>query len=166
MKHLAAALLLILSTFAFLSGQYHPPASGTASFVTLTGSLTIAQILALQSAPPQVIGAQGSGTVILVDQFTAELLAGGTPYTSALNTFAPRYNNAAGVALTSGCSGQVAFLNASTNAFCAPSLAFTAGAALTAYVNLPVVLSVNTANPLAGNGTINYWIRYHVLTGF
>lgn len=128
------------------------------------GSLSSAQILALFSSPVAVVPGQGSGTLIAVDQFYLELIAGGTAYSSATGV-GLHYTNAAGTSATGQCNAA-AFLNAASNAVCLGAGTFIVGVAATTAVNQPLVIMTTSSNPTLGTGTINYWIRYRVLTGF
>lgn len=128
----------------------------------IQGSLTSTQILSLNSSPVTVITAAGSGTLIVVDSAVYNMIYGGTQYSTSA-TFAMAYVNGSGSA-ASGGNCAASFLTAALNRICTlnnNSLQFVTS---TNAIN-QVVVFYASANPTLGNGTINYTILYHVISG-
>lgn len=122
-------------------------------------TLTSAQILALNTTPITLVAAGGAGTYISVDEVVATLNAGTVAYTGA-NAANITYTNGSGVAATGTLAA--AFLN--TTASTTGSVKAVAVAVTTPVVNSPIVISVGTANPGAGNGTMSLDISYRIVT--
>jgi hypothetical protein len=157
-------VLSITSVVIGLRGQgsFNTPGPPPVEWL-LTGSLSSAQILALNSTPVTVIPAQGAGTVIIIDQFSAELVFNSVAYTNT-GSLGLRWNNSlSGQSLSANCAA--AFLTASANDICIATSSTILGTASTFFVNQPVTFSINSA-PTLGNSPVNYWISYHVLVGF
>jgi len=133
---------------------------------TTSGSLSSAQILALSVTPVTAVAAQGSGTVIIVDSFTAEIIAGAAAYTCINCNLVLAYGSGVSVpASAPGCAKG--FLTNTANFFCNGVSTQTNGSAVasTSVANTAINWELDAA-VLTGNGTISYWISYHVLTGF
>lgn len=117
-------------------------------------TLTSAQILALNTTPITVIPAPGAGQLIQVDNAVLRLNFNTTAYTGT-NAIQFSYTNGSGAVVTA--SPPASFLNSVATAFyCAPD------AAVLAVVNAPVVVSVPTANPAAGNSTLSIEVFYSI----
>jgi hypothetical protein len=119
-------------------------------------TLTSAQILALNTTPITLIPAQGANTYIEVLACVAYLKFNSAAYTGA-NAANITYTNAAGAAATGTLASS--FLDSSSSA-----AAKVIPAAVTPVVNSPIVISVGTANPAAGNSTITLDLFYRVVT--
>lgn len=132
--------------------------------IVATGSLSSSQILNLNTTPVTLIAAQGSGTLIMVDSAVLELVFGGTAYAAGAN-ITLRYVNTAGIAISATTCGAT-FVNAGQNEVCSPGTGGPATTVATNAVNQVVVLANAGGAFTTGNGTINYWLRYRVLTGF
>lgn len=121
-------------------------------------TLSSAQILALNTTPVTLVAAGGAGTYVSVDEVVATLNAGSAAYTGA-NAANVTYTNGAGAAATGTLSSS--FLNTTASTTGAVK---TVASAVAPVVNAPVVISVGTANPAAGNGTMSLDIVYRIVT--
>lgn len=131
-------------------------------------TLTPAQIKALNTTPITIVQAPvpanpsgSTGTtpkaVIIVDSIVARLTYGGTAYTGA-NNLEFRYTNGSGAKVTADIGS--AWLDSSASAYqCAPAVT----AAFAPVANAPIVVSVPTANPGAGNSPITFTIHYRIV---
>ncbi|CAM6004576.1 unnamed protein product, partial [Sphagnum balticum] len=108
--------------------------------------LTSAQILALNSTPITIVPAPGAGYIIDVISAAAMLTFNTTAYTGT-NALQIQYTNGSGAVTASFPSSFID--SAVTTYFTTVKLAASAAA------NAPLVVSVPTANPAAGDGTIN-----------
>lgn len=158
-------LLLLVFLVPVLSVQ---PQAGFSSAVPsprvlITGSLTSAQILALNGTPVTVIPAPGAGNVVVIELFATELVFGGTAYTgtSGISLTNTSGNSMSGV-FGSGC------ITATSTWYCSsgPANISAAGFASVNFANSPVQIRMPSSQDLTGNGTLSYWISYRILTGF
>lgn len=120
-------------------------------------TLTSAQILALNTTPITLIPAFLQ-SVIIVQGITARLNFNSIAYTGA-NNLEFRYTNASGVKISSDISNT--FINSAVTSY-----GHVAGTAteLVPVFNSPIVVRVPTANPGAGNSTLDLFIKYHIIT--
>ena len=118
--------------------------------------LTAAQILALNGTPITLIAAAGAGTYISVDEVMAYLNFNSVAYAGS-NPVQIQYTNGSGAQLTGSLSSS--WLNSSSSA---PLKVVAAG--VTPVANAPVVVSVPTANPTAGNSTITLEGTFRIVT--
>ncbi|HVB24111.1 MAG TPA: hypothetical protein VNG51_19390 [Ktedonobacteraceae bacterium] len=144
------------NTATFSQLQLANGADNGAVIKSVKVTLTSAQILALNTTPITLIAAQGANTYIEVLAATAKLDFGTVAYTGA-NAANITYTNGAGAAATGTLSSS--FLDSSSSA-----AAKVVPAAVTPVVNSPVVISVGTANPAAGDSTITLDLFYRVVT--
>ena len=159
---LVAGLCAILGGLAFLPAQYVPPTPGATTLLA-QGSLSSAQVLALNGTPVTVIAAPGTGAVVIVEAFVSQLVYGGTAYVgSGTITLVTDQGNS----ITNGTGCVAAFLTATSNNFCYPTLASTTANASVNWVTRAIQLKMGTAQDTTGNGTISYWITYHIQPGF
>lgn len=116
--------------------------------------LSSAQILALKTTPVTIL-TSFVHSLIIIEGITARLVYGGTAYTGT-NALEFRYTNASGAKVTADIS--TTFLNSAANAY-----SHVAGV-VTELVPLlgPIVVCVPTADPGAGNSTIDLFIRYRL----
>ncbi len=150
-------LLMFVAIALMLPGQYTPPPP----HVAVTGSITSAQILALNSTPVQVVAAPGAGNAIIVDQFTAELVYNSVAYTNSSQFYLGYGTSNGGFASSPAC--PLYFITASANEICIGAPNSTATAA--ANVANKALSLMNTGANATGNSPITYWIWYHVLSG-
>lgn len=127
-------------------------------------TLSSAQILALNTTPVVLLPPPSSpNTMYIVQNITAKLIFGTTAYTG-LHNLEFHYNNGSGQLVTDVIPPS--FIDSATNAY------YNAPATNSSFIpvaggsgiNGQVVAFVNTANPGAGNGTIDLIIHYHVAT--
>ncbi len=165
-RHIAGVLVLGLC-LCLTSSRLYPQTAVSITFqspsLLASGSLSSAQILTLNTVPVEVIPAPGAGNTIIVESFTAQLVAGGTPYSG---TGTLTLITSGGNLITSGTGCVAAFLTAAANNFCNPTLAGVTASASTNWVNSDAQLKMGNAQDTLGNGTISYWVKYHVLSGF
>lgn len=120
-------------------------------------TLTSAQILALNTTPAVLIGAPPAGKYISVDEVLVKAPAAGSVAYTGANAVELRYTNGAG----SKATGDYAAASLNSIVSQVDKLV---GAALTAVpAAAPIVASVPTANPAAGNGTVTFDISYRVV---
>jgi len=131
--------------------------------ITITGSLSSAQILSLNTVPVTVIPNQGLGSVVQVLGAVFEGVYGGTVY-AGTGVLTANYGSG-GVQITPNCTAAILTTAANTMCLKALNVGIASGLTSTNYVNQPIVLSESSAMTL-GNGTLSYWINYTVLTGF
>lgn len=120
-------------------------------------TLTSAQILALNTTPITLIPAFIQ-SVIIVEWIAARLNFNTTAYTGN-NALEFRYTNATGQKVTADMPN--AFINSASTDYNFASIVQTQ---FTPVFNTPVVVRVPTANPGAGNSTIDLVIKYRVVT--
>lgn len=120
-------------------------------------TLTSAQILALNTTPVALVFAPGANKYVSVDEILVKgPAAGSTAYTGA-NAGEVRYTDGSGVKAT----GDLAA--ATINSITSVVDKLIASAVSTVPVNAAVVLSVPTANPGAGTGTITLDVLYRIV---
>jgi hypothetical protein len=162
--------LLLVVCFVFVaSGSYitQPPVYSPVcgGFGTcVTGTLSSAQLLGLVTSPILVIPAQGAGTLIVVDKLYAEGIFGGTPYTWT-GTLIMTYASVTG-SIGPNCAALL--LTSSVNTVCIGSTIANFTNTKTAILNDGITFTAATppGAPTVGNGTVNYRILYHVMTGY
>jgi len=128
-----------------------------------TGSLTQAQITALSGTPITLVPTGGAGTFNILDSVTLELVFNTAAYTFT-GTLAMKYTNGTGTTASGTCASG--FLTAGQTEVCGilPSALLGSTAAL---ANEPIVLTASTAATCGSTcGSVNYWVKYHVATGF
>lgn len=117
------------------------------------------QILALHATPITIVPAQGSGNVIRVEGIMAKFkypTSGGVAYTGS-NNLEFRYTDGSGAKVTTDMS--YTFLNGTADAYdYAPAVT----AEFTPVENAPIVVTVPSANPAAGNGYLILTVTYYV----
>mgnify|MGYP000977334275 CR=1 FL=1 len=124
--------------------------------VTEKISLTSAEILALNTTPKVLVVAQGAGYVIQPIAVQMFLDYGTTTY--ATNTTARvKYSGISGNFATNSVLSSVSDQTASQS--CLSSLQFSS-----AIDNVALVLDVQTGDPTTGDGTLNVYITYCVIT--
>jgi hypothetical protein len=114
--------------------------------------LTSAQIKALNSGPITILPTPGATKAIQVLGLAAKLKYGSIAYTGA-NALEFRYTNAAGSKVTGDIAAALINNGSNRTDTAIP-------VAVTAPVNAPIVACVPTANPAAGDGTIEIDILY------
>ena len=119
-------------------------------------TLTSAQVLALNATPVTVIPAPATGKFIDVSSYNFRVNFNSVQYTGA-NNIEMRFTNGSGTKV--GSDIPAASLNAASTAASYYQGTDAAGAIT---LNAPVVLSVPTANPAAGNSTVTIEIFYSV----
>lgn len=139
------------------------PSSG---FTSVQVSMTAVQFNASNSAPVQIVAAQGANTIIIVDKFTLTFVIAGTAVGTSLNSGVQYANTAslAGVKPTSvfNINGIAGLTNRSVYAFLIP-------AAVTELTAANVVnQGIFFSNTVTGTGltgsTIYVDLTYHVIT--
>lgn len=145
-----------------------PPASS--GIVTISGSLTNAQIKALHATPIQILAAQGAGTVISIISAVGKMVYGGTNvFTAAAAQSVALYwgPGTTQVFVTAPVTNAMLVASASQISSITPTLA----ASTTVYTNVSNVALYfynNSATEIGGNAandnTITYNITYKVIT--
>lgn len=120
-------------------------------------TLTSVQILALNATPVTLIPAFLQ-SVIVVESITARLNFNSIAYTGA-NAVEFRYTNASGAKVSADMAA--ALLNSASTAYASVAGVVTA---LTPVINSPIVVTVPTADPGAGNSTLELFIRFRTVT--
>lgn len=130
-------------------------------------TLTKTQILTLHGAPVTLVPAMGStatagnlNTVVIVEGITAKIYAGSIAYTGA-NNLEFRYTNASGAKVTADIANTFINTTVSTQAYTHVAGIITQ---FTPVFNSPIVVTVPTANPAAGNGSIIISVKYRAIT--
>lgn len=119
--------------------------------------LTTAQILALNTTPITIVPAYLL-SLIIVEGITAKNNFNTTAYTGG-NNLEFRYTGAAGAKVTADMAST--FINSSATAYDHVAGVVTE---LTPVINTPIVVRVPTANPATGDGSIDLFIKYRVVT--
>jgi hypothetical protein len=119
-------------------------------------TLTSAQILALNTTPITLIPAPGAGKYISVDEIMGQMTFNSVQYTGA-NALEIRYTDGSGVKATGD------FASAWLDLGSTRTDKVIGAAVAVAVANAPIVASVPTANPAAGNSTVTFDIIYRVL---
>jgi hypothetical protein len=137
------------------------PIAGLASEILRKQSttLTSTQILALNTTAISIVPAGGADTIIVVDKIVAVLDYGTIAYTGG-NALEFRYTNSSGVKVATDLAAA-SFLNLTADAFA------TSGgveAQAIAAANAAVVVWVPTANPAAGNSTLDLHVYYRIVS--
>ncbi len=129
-------------------------------------TLSSVQIKALHTTPITLVPALGNGataanpnSVIIVEGITAKIYAGGTAFTGA-NNLEFRYTDASGIKVTADMASTFINTTANTQAYDHVAGIITE---FTPVFNSPIVVSVPTASPGAGNGTITFSVKYRVI---
>ena len=124
--------------------------------ITKKVSLSSAQILALNTTPIVLVEAQGSGTVIEPLSVVFNLTYGTTTY--ATNTTAQiKYQAIAGNFITSSIISNTQ--DALNRVLPNTSLTFTS-----IPINTPLVIDIATGDPTTGDGTLDVYVTYVVIT--
>jgi hypothetical protein len=122
-------------------------------------TLTAAQVKALNTTPIAIVTAGGANTIIKVDSIVAVLDYGTTAFTGG-NALEFRYTNGSGVKVASDLASGT-FLNLTADAF---GIAGAVEAQVIAAANAAVVVSVPTADPAAGDSTLDIHVYYRVVS--
>lgn len=125
--------------------------------ITVKKTLTSAEILALFTTPITVIPAAGAGTVIMPLRIMTRLNYNTTTYTTNTNLILG-LSTIFQVTLTGAIGVSSTTLSTYTPATAAGS---TTPANST---NVPITISAQTGNPLAGDSTLDLYISYTVIT--
>jgi hypothetical protein len=145
----------------------HQPSAVQAQVVTgnmqmAMGQLSSAQVLA--GSPVTIIAAQGAGTIIIIDNGSFELVFNSVAY-SGTSGFVLRYNGSSTATASTLCSATWLTSVASSVCLVSINIGATNGIASTLALNEPAQVTF-TATDTLGNSPINYWIMYHVISGF
>lgn len=132
--------------------------SASLYFIVKKVTLTAAQIKALHSTPQTLVPAPGINAFVLVESVDAKLVFNSTAYTGS-NNLQFFYTNASGANVTADMGS--AFLDSASTAYDHVAGVVTE---LTPAVNAPVVVSVPTANPAAGDSTITFTVKHRIIT--
>jgi hypothetical protein len=139
-------------------GFFGPGSGDPNAEIEITGSLTSTQIKALFSGPPVLVaGVSGKAYWVIASQIV--IRAGGTPYTTGhgqIRIGAP----AAGVNAAVFFFDDI-FLEASD------AIAYGGSGGISSFPlsdadGADLVIFDDTANPAAGDGTLDWWVRYRV----
>lgn len=133
--------------------------SAGGSVNTIKVSLTSADILALNTTVFTLIPAQGAGTIINVLKVWYSYNYNTTAYAGG-GFLTVKFNNAFGVTI-SGNTGGV--LSAGSNIIGMPSMSVPGGTGTIGFDNAPVIL-YNTAAQTLGDGTLDVYLTYDVIT--
>lgn len=121
-------------------------------------TLSSAQILALNTTAPQVIPGHGSNSIIEIVGGTLIYVAGATPYTiGAGDDLILRYTDRNGV-IASEDIETTGFISSASNQFI--KIMPLKNVLMT--LNAPIVIHCRTADPTAGNGTMQIRLLYRV----
>ena len=139
--------------------------SGSASIFLATGTLTSSQIKNLHATPITAIAAQGSGKSIIVFNFGAELVYGGTnAFVASASQQIAGYYNSTGTSFQFLANSQLTGTQSYINIVGAGSTTQVA----TNISNQPFVFYNSVATEISGNAannnTINWWIQYYVVS--
>ena len=121
-------------------------------------ALTSDQIKALNSTPITLVSAPGAGKLVIVYEVILKNTFVTTAYTGA-NALELRYTDASGAKVSADIANT--FINLVATGYASVKGVVTA---LTPVANAPIVVTVPTANPATGDGTISGFIKYHTVT--
>lgn len=120
-------------------------------------SFSAAEILNLFTTPKNLVAAQGAGTVIMPIRIIINKTYVSTTYTTNLNlvmgtgtVFASTFSNALGFS-----ASEIAGYTVVSNGSVSPA---------TSSINAPITLAAATGNPVAGDGTMDVYLYYVVIT--
>lgn len=120
-------------------------------------SFSSAEILNLFTTPKTLVAAQGAGTVVMPMRILFNKTYVSITYTTNINlvmgtgtVFASTFSNALGFS-----SSEIAGYTVVSNGSVSPA---------TSSINAPITLAAATGNPAAGNGTMDVYIYYVVIT--
>lgn len=133
---------------------------GPVGRLTAVVTLTSAQVLALNTTPITLVAAPGTGNAVIFDGATAKLVFNSTAYTDSSGVLTIAYTNSSGVAVGPTIPASFVTTSSGTAYAYVPPVA----TELAPAVNAPLVIYCTSANPTAGNSTIQVTIQYHVLT--
>lgn len=136
-----------------------PAIANQGIFLSVTVSLTAAQVKALFTTPCTLVAAPGSGKVALVHEilFSSTFLT--TAYAGA-NNLEFRYTNGAGAKVTADIANTT--LNFATGTRYASVAGVTTE--LQPVANAAVVVCVPTANPTLGDSIVKFTVIYSIVT--
>lgn len=153
---LAAGNPVLYASQVFLdNGTVSYPITTSSALQRAKVTLTSAQILALNTTPITLVAAPGAGYYVSVSEVLAYLTFNTTAYTGT-NAANITYTNGSGAAATGTLASS--FLDSSSSA-----AVKAVGVAVTPVANAPIVISVGTANPAAGDSTITVDIAYRIV---
>lgn len=121
-------------------------------------TLTSAQISATHTTPIVLVPASGNNTFNIAESIDAKIVFNSTQYTGS-NNLEFRYTNGSGTKVTADMGS--AFINSSFTSYDHVAGVVTE---LTPTTNAPIVVSVPSANPAAGNSTMIFTIKYRIIT--
>lgn len=120
--------------------------------------LTPNQIKALHTTPITLVASQLTNSFIVVEGISLKNNFNSVAFTGA-NNLEFRYTDASGIKVTADIANT--FINSASTAYAHVAGIITAFTPVTA---APIVVTVPTANPGAGNGSIAIIIKYRVIT--
>jgi len=145
-----------------------PPAS-TSGIITLSGTLTNAQVKALHSTPIQILAAQGAGTVIRIISAIGKMQYGGTNvFTAAAAQAVSLYLGAGTTSIAGGNLLTTAMIVASSSQIQSANPSLGSNTVYSTIANQPIYLYNPSATEIAGNAannnTVPWSITYQVIT--
>jgi len=145
----------------FTWGSYN---SSNIVLLSVSGTVSAAQIKALNASPVDIVPAQGANTFIYVNSFFAKYIYGTTPYTAgASQVIRLRYTSTATSIISTVFSNSV--LTGTANSICSAPTSHLVSQAPANIVNI----GVNLFNPVStevtnGDSTISYVMTYYVIS--
>jgi len=129
-----------------------------------SGSLTSVNITGLFTTPITLVPAQGSGTLIVIDQIIINYVFGTTQYSGGGNLSLTYQNNTGIPATQSAILGNfITDIQSGISTF--GNGGFALNGADSSILNYPIVLSNATGSFFGGNGTLTYTVHYRVFIG-
>ena len=138
-------------------------ATGPGVLIAVSGTLSTAEILAINTTPIEAIAAQGANTQIEIISSSAKLRFNSAAYVLAGGDLSLHETNVAGTRLLSTIKGLDNLLDEGATQRRRLQLD-NQGTTLIILENVPIVWTVNVGDPITGDSPVDWFILYRVIT--